>query len=648
MEPSLARRKFARLTLFFRLVGAIFAMVAGCAVAARAEIVLGPAAIVASVRDADGKPVAGARVTALGPTERDGATGGAGFLTLEALPLGTYAVRVIRNGFEPLDTTVRVVTAAAPTMVAVRLTSSSFASLRDGIAVSTAPALGAGGDPFAAHAVAVAPGTQIVASQMGAGAGIAVDGASPDESRVELDGIPIAGGAQGFNALRFRNALPLSDVAVLPGPLTETPTVRDTIGGIVDYRTPDISQGVAGGVDAGYDSAFGAFQHARYTQTFGGLGVLLDTVTGGGENRAQTFKARFAVSPDVSLAVESYGSQSDSTVAGATITSDAPAFAADLRATLGGGTLRVRSFESEAHTYADGDLQLENASVRGLQFGYDVPAGQDLFSFDYDRRAEDTTFGDGSIAEQTFRALTVRGEFALSEKTGLEVADSFDAGSTFAQRSDPRVAYTVRPSARLTLRVVVGSAFATEPADAFATAALADAARSPETSLGARLRADAALGGGVTLWGSVFETRRFDRPQGLPDARTTGLELGLDRPAAAGPFTANAYLDLEHGIAAVPGTLTFDGVPASKARVAVGYRFSNVVFALGTTLLGADNAFAIHAVTLGDVSLRVPLLRLFDVRAGIENLYGARTPYAALAPLFAPREFTLTVGHSPG
>ena len=615
---------------------------------ARAEIVLGPAAIAATVRDANGKPVAGARVVATGPTERDGVTGAAGLLMLQALPLGSYAVRVTRSGYEPFDATLRVVTANAPTFLTLRLVSSTFASLRDGIAASATTALGEGSDPYAAHAVALAPGALVVPSTRGAGAGIVLDGAAPEESRVERDGIPVAGGAQAFAALRFANALPLTDVSIARGPSTAATTVRDTIGGVVDYRTPGITNDATGGLDAGYDSAFGSFQHARYSQTFGPLGVLLDTVTGGGENRSQIFKARYALSTDVSLGFASYGSQSQATLGNATETGNAPAFATDLRASLGSGTLKVRSFESSEQVYADGDVPLENARIRGLQLGYDIPQGQNLFAIDYDRRAEDTTFGDGTIAAEQFHALTVRGNFGLSQRSRLELADSFEGGTTFATRGDPRLAFAFRASDRVTFRLAAGSAFATEPAEAFASAVLATQARAPETSFDVRLRADAALGGGITAWASTFETRRFARPATLPDAFTTGLELGLSRSAAVNRFGGSAYLDVARGIESVPGSTYYDGVPASKARVALAYRLSGVAFDFGTTLLGANNAFAPHAVMLGDVALRLPVFHLADVKVGIENLYGTRTSVPTLQPLFAPREFTLTIGRSPG
>jgi hypothetical protein len=646
MGRTFARRRSERLSLL-RYCSSVAALIAGCALPASAAIVLGPAAIRASVHDSSDKPVAGAQITTSGPAERQAVTDRSGVVTFQALPLGLYTMHVTRSGYDPYDAAVRVKTSTAPTVLVMHLTTSTFSSSGSGIAALTATALGAGSDPFGAHLVALEPGTALVASPLGAGVGVVVDGAPPDESRVEIDGIPIAGGAQGFNALRFRGALPLSDVSIAHGPPIDATSVRDTIGGIVAYQTPSISQGLSGGIDAGYDSAFGAFQHARYTQTFGQFGVLLDTVTGGGLNRAQTFKARYTFSPDVSLDVASYGSQSDATVAGATVTSDAPAFAADLRAALGGGTLKVRSFDSSSYTATDGDT-LENAHVRGLQVGYDLPQGADVFSFAYDRRAEDTTFSDGTTAAQAFNAYTVRGDFALTSRSRLEIADSLDGGSTFAPRSDPRIALSLRSSERLTFHLTAGSAYATEPADAFATAALADAARVPETSFGARLRADATLGGGLTAWGSAFETRRFDRPDGLPDAQTSGVEIGLDRPALVNHFGATAYLDLERGIAATAGTAYYDGVPASKARVALAYHNSGFAFDFGTTLLGANNAFAAHAVTLGDVALRVPVFKIADVRVGIENLYGTRTPYPTLAPLYVPREFTLTVGRSPG
>ncbi|MBD5657398.1 MAG: carboxypeptidase regulatory-like domain-containing protein, partial [Candidatus Eremiobacteraeota bacterium] len=205
---------------FARAALPAIAFVVACSGLARAGVIVGPAAIAVAVRDANGKPVAGAQISLNGPTERAAVTDAAGVVTLQAVPLGVYSVRIARTGYEPYDATVRVVTAGAPTALPVQLASSSFAniaSVANGVAAATSSALGAGSDPYAAHAVAVAPGTAIVPSALGAGVGVALDGASPDETRVELDGIPIAGGAQGYNALRFRDALPLTGVSIARG-----------------------------------------------------------------------------------------------------------------------------------------------------------------------------------------------------------------------------------------------------------------------------------------------------------------------------------------------------------------------------------------------------------------------------------------------
>jgi hypothetical protein len=638
------------LIIIHRSARALALLFASSAAVARADVVLGPAALAALVRDASGNPVAGAHVTAVGPAERDATTGVGGAVTLQAMPFGVYAVHVTRSGYQPLDATVRLVSASAPATIVMMLTPQSFTGVGNDVATLTsfgAPLAG-GADPFAAHAVAAAAGAQVVATTSNAGSGIAIDGATPAESRVELDGIPLAGGAQGFSAVRFRDALPLGDVAVERGPLTDVTTVRDTIGGIVAYRTPDFTSGLSGGLAAGYDSAFGAFQHARFADTFGPLGVSLDAVTGDGENRAQTLKAQYALSSDVSLGIASYGSQSQSTTAaGNALSSNAPAFAAYARASLGTGTLLVRSFTSSAQTNADEAVPLENAALDGFQAAYDLPSGNNLFGISFDRRTEANVFGDGSTSVQQFHTYTVRGDVALAARDRVEFADSFESGTTFAQRSDPRLAFAYHASDRVTLRLAAGSAFSTEPANAFATAALADASRAPETSFGTRLRVDAKVGSGVSVWGSAFETRRFDRPAGLPDAHTAGLEAGIARPAPVAGFGVNAYLDLQHGIAPAPGAFAYDNDPASKARVALDYRLRGFALDFGTTLQGANNAFAPRAVVLGDVGLHVPFARLADVRFGIENLYGTTTAYPTLAPLFYPREFTLTVGRSP-
>ena len=52
-----------------------------------------------------------------------------------------------------------------------------------------------------------------------------------------------------------------------------------------------------------------------------------------------------------------------------------------------------------------------------------------------------------------------------------------------------------------------------------------------------------------------------------------------------------------------------------------------------------------RAVALGDASLRLSLGKVGAVTLGLSNAFGTSVTDPALAPLYAPRELTLTLGH---
>jgi hypothetical protein len=630
-----------------------------CARSAPAQLALGPGIIVASVHDAAGKPIAGALIVADGPTERQATTSQAGIVTLNALPLGTYGLRITRSGYEPTAASVRLGSRAeGPKFVSVRLVGTSFSGLRETTLVAPA---GNGADPYVAHALDRLPSVDLVAGEDGR-AGISLAGTTPGESRAELDGIPIPGGAADLAALRFRDALALDRIEVAAGPYVDAPELRDAIGGIVNYRTPDITLSPSVGASIGHDSQFGTFQDLRFSDTFGRLGVLTDAVTGGGENRSQTAKLEYAFGSSVALGFSTYGSQSSAGNAQTTVQNLAPAYAADLRAKLGVATLEARTYDSVSDTtiFGSGSGSFgENARVDGLQLGLELPLGTDALSVGFDRRRESATFEAGTSYDQTFSTLTLRTDFALGNVGRLALGAAATSGTQLAERFDPQALFTFHPSRALSVKFAAGSGFATAP-DAVRGSEIATAALDvPETSFGYRASVDAPLRGKTRAWATAFELRRFDRFASLADARSSGVAAGVDAPAQPGGLGATAFVELAKTYAyGAPQPLVryatlepvlplaqLTGDPYSKARLALEYRSTaGIVFGVGTTLLGANNALSERAVTLGDASLRLSLGRIGAVTLGLSNAFGAVVADPALAPLYAPRELTLTLG----
>ncbi len=622
-------------------------------------MVLGPGIIVASVSDSAGKPIAGALLVADGPTEREAKSSGAGIITLNALPLGIYGLRVTRNGYQPMGTSVRLGSRLeGPKFVSIRLQATSFADLRQPTRVVTTANEP---DPLAAHALEPLPATELTAT-LGPGAGVSIDGTSAAESRVELDGLPIAGGAAGFAAVRFRDGLALDRIAEDEAPYFDGTSLRDAIGGIVNYRTPDIAQSASTQAEIGHDSAFGSFEHVRFSDTFGPLGVLADAVTGDGENRSQTAKIQAALAPGTTVGISAYGSQSAASDATTAFTSLAPAYAADLRTKLGGATFEARAFDSTSDTsiLESGATSFgEDARVDGFQLGFDIPAGNDAFALSFDRRRESATFTTGNAYDQTFSTLGAHTDFALGTAGRLELGGALSSGTQLAARIDPDARLTLHPTGMMTVRLAAGSSFATAP-DAVLAAGSGPDLRAPETSFGYRASVEAPLHGRQTIWGAAYELRRFDRFESLADARSLGAQAGYEAPAAPGGFGASAFVELAKTYAYGPAQplaryanvdplvplAELEGDPYSKARAALTYR-SKLGFSLeaGSTLLGAGNALANHAVVLGDASLRVSFGKIGTVALGVSNAFGTGVTNPLLAPLYAPRELTLTIGH---
>jgi hypothetical protein len=632
----------------------------GVAGSVQGAVPYGPGAVAAVVRDAKGTAIVGALVVAQGPVTRQGTTSLGGLIVFQALPLGTYDVSVTNPGFAETDSTIVVRSnPSGPQYLDLRLSATNLASAAEA-AASIATKSNPADDPFVGHALAAAAGVDIVPDPRGGSSAAALLGATPLESRVELDGIPLAGNFSGADAMRFRSALALDAVDVTTG-LSSAPrdTALDAIGGTINYRTPSVSGSFQGGVQAGYDSSYGSFQHAAYSQTFGPFGIMTDLVTGGGENRSQVVKAQFALSPTTSLGLASYGSQSTAIIGNENVSNVAPASAIDLRTKIGPATFEARSYQSSsATTQAILNYSLaSNDRVAGTQFNFDIPAGQALVTLGYDRRSESTLTDDTALS-RTYSTLTAKAGLPIARAVRLELADAYGGGSQLHRRHSPLATLTAHLGQRVTLRLSAGGAFATLPLDMLALLPATQRSALPETSFGYRGSVNVQLDGSDRIWASAFALRRFDALAALSQARSRGLELGYERSPKSAGLGALAYVTLQraYGFGTLQPFSRLFTVPAydemqipgdaySKARVAVTYRLQNTLdLRVGSTFLGSNNAFATQGFALGDASLGISLGSLLQMRAGIENVFGHPIADPILAGEYAPHELTLSIG----
>jgi hypothetical protein len=649
------------LSIFARL--AVLSTAGLLAVATRpvlASVDVGPGAIVSTVRDASGKPVAGALVVADGPTVRQATTSVAGVVTLLGLPLGTYAVRVVRSGYTPTSTTVSVGgTAPAIQTVRMALTPASFANLSGATAQQGPAGLNGGVTPNLAPALSSSLQADVVATSSGRGVTATLEGTQPGETRIELDGIPIAGGPAGPALLAARGALQLDRVEFVEGPALPGTSVDGAIGGVINYRTAPISKTQEGGVTFGYDSRFGSFEAARFSDTYGNVGVMANLVDGQGANHSEVLKAQIALSPSTTFLAAAYDSQGTLVQSGTSVANDAPAYAFDVRTTLGTGTLQGRLFDSVSDTALGSNTaasQTDDWRIAGVALGYDVPFGENLARIGFSRQTELATVDGSSLADETLSTLRLGTDLQLSGTSRLELADAIGSGSQLSRRNDPQIALALRPSPSVTLRVAAGSAYATS-LDVLGTAA--PGGTPPETSFGYRASADASLTDGDHLRVALFALRRFDAFASLSDARAAGAELGYERTPVAGGLGVQATVDLTRtyafgsqqpaarfiGLPAIDGA-QFAQDPFRKARFALAYRTSVSELDFGSTLLGANNALSGRGIVLGDASVRVPLAGFADLRVGVQNLFGEAIADPLLAPLYPPHEFTLSVRSS--
>ena len=577
-------------------------LVASVLTAARADETIGPGAIGASVRDASDRAVVGAIVRVEGPIAREATTTQGGVVTLDALPLGTYMLRVVRAGYQPYAKDVTLGgSGRGIALLNLRLVPARFADRRDVAMGSMWP----GGDVAIAVADAIA-----------------------DASRVELDGIALPGDAALYAALRTRSKVGLADVDIARGQAT------------LNFRTPELDAPLGGIGAIGYDSAIGSFGNVGANERIGGLAVLAD-VASGAMLRSQTIKIDASLSRALSVGFASDRMQTLPPNGALGSSVDARVSAVDLRADVGTTTFSARTFASDARVaVADGRPSLERA--RGMQATWAVLFGDDLLSLGYERIVERDASFDRTVPSRVSGTLSVRTDVRLAPTVRLALGDAYARGPSLSPRHDPYAAIAFQTDPRTIVRLSAGSAYATAPLESRALSDDPTSLARPETTVGVRLQAERARADGTRAWFALDDQRRFERFAPRADARALGFEIGYVRPPASEHVDASIALRYAPARAAI-GT-TPGGLASSEARVTLGYSDATSSVGVGFTEIGANGAFSTRAIALGDARLRVLFAGALELRVGIDNLFGYVAMDPRLAPLFVPHELTLTFG----
>lgn len=611
--------------MHFRWVAPLAALLFLGPVPAGAFDPLGPGAIVATVRDRDGRPIAGALVTAVGPAERHATTESAGIVSLVALPLGTYHVQILRPGYERAESAVTLGTLHGFGTLDVHLTRSAL-----GIAPTTlsgeshARALTTD-DPSLAHALVAVPNVDLPGGAYGT---------APYETKVTLDGIPLGGPSTGAAAFR-PDALALSSLAVGAGPDALAPSLDGVVGGNIDLRTQPARGARDARAAAGYASGFGSFQRLDGAEWSGPLAASLDTVVGGGIERDRVLRTAVAFSSTTSFGFDSYNFNRNAVAGGATSALAAvnePAYSAHLGTRAFGGSFDVRSFGSD-YSAANGSER-----TRALAAAYERSVGAGTLDVAVSRSANAVTANGGSALNQ-ITTTTAHTAFKLGAAGSLDVADSLSDGTSVGPRQDPHVALALPAGGAWTLRATAGSSYLTTPYEVLVNDPAAVYAP-PETSFGYGAGADLALASGGTLSVGAFQLTRWNRFATLADARSRGIDVGVSRLAPAVGWGFDAGLGFAHDDAFGPQQPAWrvvqsvplqggsiDGVADTRARLGLTFRTAKgTTFGATALALGANNGITAGPLRYLDLSAGIPLFKTFALRVD-----GA-TPLGSVAP----------------
>ena len=297
----------------------------------------GGSSITGTVRDAAGKPIAGASVS-LRPARVAGVrTDAQGTFTITNVPAGTYDISALKGGFVPFTYGSVAVPVKAP--LAFTLSAASLDTMRQIASVHTSA-----GSSFNTSSTAIQTLSQqnfvdqgqinighvldeipgVISNRPDSGNGGApgsitspnLRGAFDWEKSNLIDGFPLIAGKSGDYDTPLVNSLLFQDVEIVKGPTAYANEINYGIGGTINFVTGEPTLTPHDTLIAGIDNQQGAFGEVRLSDTVGKVGYVLALVRSGTNGPLDDYRT-YVVLPS--------GTKVNGETASSTISSTAPA-----------------------------------------------------------------------------------------------------------------------------------------------------------------------------------------------------------------------------------------------------------------------------------------------------------------------------------
>jgi outer membrane receptor protein involved in Fe transport len=266
-------------------------------------VIAAPASTVSSssisgtVKDAGGRAIGNATVSAQGPSRASTVTGKDGTFALPGLAPGTYLVTAKRTGYATVNTTVTLSGGVGRTadftlgnvnQTTLRQIGRVVTSRNSATQLNTTPAATntlaeqtyiERGQPQVSNVLEELPGVELQRFSSGGGPGAntvaALRGGDPAETQTLIDGHPVNGGPSGDYLLQFLNPLLLSDIEVSKGPGVTGNQIESQLNGSINFRTPSIMTNLSALATVGYYTYDGSTDSLRVSDTLGKFGFLV-------------------------------------------------------------------------------------------------------------------------------------------------------------------------------------------------------------------------------------------------------------------------------------------------------------------------------------------------------------------------------------
>jgi hypothetical protein len=279
------------------------------------------AAVTGTVRDTNGAPIPGARVTLTGATTMSTTSASDGSFLL-SVPPGTYRVDISKGGYAATSLQHYTVSASGSTPLSVSLNQADLSSLRTigqtsaasrgGTSVNTSAATS---DYLPARAFTNLANPQIndvlqhlpdvTIQHMGSqpDTSIIVGGVQPYETQVLIDGHPLALGQYGVWTSQYYPSYLVGGVESESGPGNTTPFANLAVGGTVNLLTPGFTRNQTADLTYGVDNY--SAQYSHFTTT-GAVGPVQYVAALGvdGTNGPYAGTVKCIVSPDFAGALD--------------------------------------------------------------------------------------------------------------------------------------------------------------------------------------------------------------------------------------------------------------------------------------------------------------------------------------------------------